>query len=115
MQILKNAGREGVWDGACTAAACEWIIEKEEEGLREGVIGSVERESEGWVEERWRLRGANISVNRLGKRLRITCLRGRSDGVDEMVEGFVGWGEEEVKSVVYGEVDRVWQNGVLFG
>lgn len=113
VELLKISGREGVWDGLCSATACEWIILKEEEGVPKGMIGSIDPESPAFVEDRYRLRGANISVNRLGKTLRITCSRTREDGLDEMISGLVGWGE--VKSIVYGEADKLWQIGSIFG
>jgi hypothetical protein len=93
VEVLKGAGGEGVWDGMCTAAACEWIIEKEEEGLEEGLVGSTDPRSSAFIEERFRLRNAKTSVNRSGKTLRIAGMRSRGDGIDETVEGLVKWGE----------------------
>ena len=112
-RLLAHAGREGVWDGQCSAAACEFIIANEEEGLNEGVIGSIDEGSEGYVEEKYRLRGAIVKYNRYGKMLSITCKRTREDGLDEVIEGFMKWGE--VDGVLYGEQDKLWQNGALFG
>ena len=112
VNLLRGAGREGVWDGQCTAAACAWIIEKEEEGLEEGVVGCVEIGKKGFVEERWRLKGASLRMNRLGRRLEISCSRNR-EGTDEVIDGSVGWGQ--VAGVVYGEADKMWQKGSMFG
>jgi hypothetical protein len=113
VRLLREAGREGVWDGQCTAAACAWIIEKEEEGLERGVVGCVELGKKGFVEERLRLKGASVRMNRLGRTLRIECSRSREDGTDESIEGVVGWGD--VSRVVYGEADKLWQKGSMFG
>jgi hypothetical protein len=114
--LLADAGREGVWDGQCSSAACAWIIAKEEEGLEEGVVGSVEVGSKGYVEEKYRLKGATLKYNRFGRMLKISCSRTREDGSDELIEGFKKWGEDrEIKGVVYGEPDKLWQNGALFG
>ena len=112
-RLLAHAGREGVWDGQCTAAACEFIIAMEEEGLGDGVIGSIEEGSDAYVEEKYRVRGANVSYNRYGKMLTIRCWRTNEDGSDEPIEGFMKWGE--VDGVVYGEQDMLWQHGALFG
>lgn len=112
-KLLVDAGREGVWDGQCSAAACAWIIAKEEEGLEEGIIGSIEVGNKGYVEEKYRLKGATVRYNRYGKMLTISCIRTREDGEDELIEGFKKWGE--VGRVLYGEQDKLWQNGALFG
>ena len=113
-KLLKyGAGREGVWDGLCSATASAWIIAKEEEGLEEGVIGSIEPGSKGYVEEKYRLKGATMRYNRYGKMLTISCSRTREDGTEELVEGFQKWGE--VDGVLYGEEDKLWQHGALFG
>lgn len=114
--ILADAGREGVWDGQCSAAACAWIIAKEEEGLEEGVVGNAEVGSKGYVEERYRLKGPIVKYNRFGRMLEISCSRTREDGSDELIEGFKQWGTDlEIQGVVYGEPDKLWQNGALFG
>ena len=113
LSLLAHAGREGVWDGQCTAAACEFIIAKEEEGLEDGVVGSIEEGQVNYVEVRYRLRGAAVRYNRYGKMLEICCLRTKEDGSDESIKGFMKWGE--VGGVLYGEQDKLWQRGSLFG
>lgn len=94
--VLKISGREGIWDGICTAAACEWIIEEEEKELERGLIGSTDPRQSAFVEEKFRLKEATVSVNRLEKTLRVDCMRTKEDGIDEKVEGFVRW--EEVRN-----------------
>jgi len=91
LHLLKLAGSEGVFEGRSSAAAVEWVIEQEEAGLPEGVIGSVDPNSGGYVEERWRMRGADIRINRLAKSLDITCTRVGADGVEEVVMGKTTW------------------------
>jgi hypothetical protein len=113
IRILQQAGREGVWDGMCTAVACEWIMLKEEEGLLEGGIGNTDPGSPYYIEGMFRLWGVFLDINRLGKTLKIKCTRTRDDGADETVSGIVSWGE--VQNIVYGEEDKLWQQGGLFG
>jgi hypothetical protein len=96
-RLLANAGREGMWDGQCYAAACEFITAKEEEGLNEGVIGSIEKGIESYVEEKYRLKDGIVKYNRYGKMLTVTCTRTREDGSDEVIEGSMKWGEVEGK------------------
>jgi hypothetical protein len=92
------------------------VITKEEEGLEEGIVGSVDVGSKGYVEEKYRLKGATVKYNRFGRMLQISCSRAREDGSEELIEGFMKWGEDrEMKGVVYGEPDKLWQNGALFG
>ena len=112
-RLLADAGREGVWDGQCSAAVCAWIIAKEEEGLEEGVVGCIELGSKGYVEDRYRVKGGTVDFNRYGRMLRVSCKRRREDGEGEVIEGFERWGE--VEGVVYGEQDKLWQHGALFG
>jgi len=91
LHLLKLAGKEGVSEGRSSAAAAEWIVEQEEQGLPDGVIGSVDPKSGGYIEERWRLRGANLGINRMASSLEITCTRIGLDGMEEVVKGHATW------------------------
>jgi hypothetical protein len=114
MGLLARSGREGVWDGQCAAAAASWIIAKEEEGLKDGIVGSVVEGTEGFVEERFRLRGSLITVNRLAKSLNVCATRINEEGAEYWISGSTGWGEG-AREIVYGESDKLWQKGLLFG
>jgi hypothetical protein len=92
------------------------VMEKEEEGLPEGIVGSVDVGSEGYVEARYRLHGATVRYNRLGRMVQINAWRDGSYGSFHPVEGVVTWGEDlEIEGVLYGQPDQLWQHGALFG
>ena len=113
VQLLRIAGREGLWDGLATSAVADWIVLKEEEGLREGDIGTIDPTDANFVEEKYRLKGAAIQLNRFGKTLKISCSRNREDGGHEVVEGEVRWGE--VGEIAYGEMGKLEQQAEFFG
>ncbi|KAH8597745.1 hypothetical protein B0O99DRAFT_592305 [Bisporella sp. PMI_857] len=111
--LLENECERGFIEHHAAAVMCRWIMETEEEYLPEGVVGSVDRNDVGFVEERWRLRGANVKLDRVVRCGEITCTRLGEQG-EEVVKGVVRWIEGEVVHVGVGEADRVWE-GSWFG
>ncbi|KAH8587677.1 hypothetical protein B0O99DRAFT_392445 [Bisporella sp. PMI_857] len=115
VKVLKLAGSEPVLEGESMAAIGEWIIKTEEEGLPLGLVGCSDRLSEGFIEERWRLRGANISIDPVGKKFDVSCVRVGENGAEEEVNGSVTWGRADSGQVVHREVDKLRQEAQLFG
>ena len=85
-----------MWDGEATAAACAWVIAREEEGLPDGVIASVEEGNEGYLQGKYRAKNMDVYMNRLGKTSRVSCTRAREDGSHEALEGTIQWGRSSV-------------------
>jgi len=54
------------------------------------MVGHLVDGREGFVGERFRLKGTIISMNRLRRTLRIRYTRIKHDGTDELIEGSVG-------------------------
>jgi hypothetical protein len=94
VSALRRAGMVGLRDSqSCrsTAEIGEWLIEREEEELPEGVVGSVEDGNVGFVEERKRFKVLNVDIKREEKRTRISASRKGENGIEEEAEGIISF------------------------
>lgn len=82
IELLKRAGREGVWDGKAMAAVGTWAMEQEE----------ATSGGSNFIEDEARLHEIGLWVNRHVKRMRLTSRRRSCDGTLQYVMGEVHWG-----------------------
>ena len=87
IDLLKRAGREGVWDGQAMAAVATWAMKQEERQSEQHDDGS-------FIGEERRLREISLAlISRELKRMTLVSTRRMRDGTLEYVAGEVHWGQ----------------------
>lgn len=79
--LLQIAGCEGVWNGKMLASVARWVIAQEE----------VHRSECGFIDERWRLRGAGLVIDRSRLTVEVSANRLGETGCYETLQGTVSW------------------------